>query len=184
MDAAVLLIILGIVLSLLGLVLGFWGWKIWPSMMALLGALIGGALGYIIGYNFFNEWYIVMILAIIFSVIVSMIFGYLVEIGLAFILGLMAFVPLYLMIGGTTGIVVGAIALAIIFAIAYYYIEEVISIATALIGGVMIAGGLWLLGASPGIYIGVGVLVFVLGAIFQLLTLRKHRMPTQRMPAY
>ncbi len=179
-----IIIILGIVLTILGLVLGFFGWRVWPSMMALLGALIGGLLGYIIGINLFNEWYIALILSIILSVIFSMIFGYLVEMGLAFILGLMGFVPIYLSVGGTTGIVLGAIVLAIIFAVAYYFIEEVISLATALIGGVMIAGGLWLLGAAPGLYIGIGLLVFILGAVFQLFTLRKHRMPSQRMPSY
>lgn len=179
-----LAIILGIILILLGLVLGFYGWKVWPTMMALLGALIGGLLGYIIGYNFFNEWYIALILSIVLSIIFSMIFGYLVEIGLAFILGLLGFVPIYFGVGGVAGIVLGAIVLAIIFAIAYYFIEEVISIATALIGGVMVGGGLWLVGASPGLYIGIGILVFVFGAVLQLFTLRKARMPSQRAPSY
>lgn len=168
-------LIIGIVLLLIGLVLAFFGKLIWAMMMSLIGALIGGILGYIIGM-LLGGWVFALILSLILAILFSMVFGYLVEMGLALILGLMGFALIFLTFPGTGGIVGGVIVLAIIFGVAYYFIEEVVAGATALIGGILTGAGVFLLTYDLGLSIGVGLMVFVTGALVQIFALRKHRM--------
>lgn len=169
-------LIIGAVLIIMGLVLAFFGKLIWSIMMAIIGALLGGLLGYVIGFILLGSWIFAIILSLVFSILGSMLFGYLVEIGLAFVLGLMGFALVYFAVGGVAGIVGGAVVLAIIFAISYYFIEEVVSVATALIGGVVAGIGCFFLGADAGFCIGIGLLFFVCGALVQIFALRRYPM--------
>jgi hypothetical protein len=168
-------LIIGIVLLLIGLVMAFFGKLIWAMMMSLIGALIGGLLGYIIGM-LLGGWLFALILSLILAILLSMVFGYLVELGLALVLGLMGFALVYLSFPGTGGIIGGAIVLGIIFAVAYYFIEEVVAGATALIGGILTGVGVFFLTYDLGLSIGVGLMIFVTGALVQIFALRKHRM--------
>ncbi len=169
-------LIVGLVLLLMGLVLAFFGKLIWASMMALIGSMIGFMLGFIIG-GLLGGWIVALILGFIFMFIFSLVFGRLVELGLALILGLMGFALVYFSFGGTTAAIVGgAIVLAIIFAVAYYFIEEVIAVATALIGGILAGLGIFLATYDGGLSIGAGLMIFVFGALFQIFFFRKRRM--------
>jgi hypothetical protein len=167
--------IIGVVLLLIGLVLAFFGKLIWAMMMSLIGALIGGLLGYMIGVLYGSFW-ISIILSLILAVLLSMVFGYLVELGLALVLGLMGFALVFMTFDGIGAIIGGAIVLAIIFAVAYYFIEEVVAGATALIGGILTGVGVYFLTLDLGLSIGVGIMIFVTGALVQIFALRKHRM--------
>ena len=169
-------LIIGVVLLLIGLVLAFFGKLIWATMMSFIGAIIGGILGFIIGTLIGGQW-VGLILSLIFAIMFSMIFGYLVQLGLALILGLMGFALVYFSFGQTDAAIIGgAIVLAIIFAVSYYFIEEVVAGATALIGGIFAGAGILLITWDMGLAVGLGIMIFVFGALVQIFVLRKHRM--------
>lgn len=179
-------LIAGVVLLIMGLVLAFFGKLIWATMMAMIGSMIGFLLGFILG-TFIGGIIVALVLAFIFMIIFSLIFGYLVELGLALILGLMGFALVYFSFreaNPTAAIIGGAVVLAIIFAVSYYFIEEVIAVATALIGGILAGIGVFLLSYDGGLSIGVGLMIFVFGSLVQIFFLRKHRMRRGRAANY
>ena len=55
-------------------------------------------------------------------------------------------------------------------------IEEVVAGATALIGGILAGGGVLFITWDLGLAVGVGIMIFVFGALVQIFLLRKHRM--------
>jgi len=71
---------------------------------------------------------------------------------------------------------VGAIlVLIVVFGISYYFIDDIIGIITAAIGGLLLALGLYLLTntiVTPGL---AGLGVFLLGALVQTATIKKKQ---------
>ncbi|MFQ5909181.1 MAG: hypothetical protein ACE5IJ_00485 [Thermoplasmata archaeon] len=173
-DQAVLVI--GVILILVGLGLAFFGRVVWGALMSLIGAFIGGTIGYVIGY-ILGGWIVAMVLSLICAIVGSMLFGAMVKLGLAFLTGILAGGLVFVALGDMPldSKIIGAfVVLVIVFAISYYFIEEVIGIITALIGGILLGIGIWLVLGSASLGLLIGGLAFICGALVQTFAIRKY----------
>ncbi len=175
-GATELLIILGALLIIVGIILAFRGRRIWAGLMSLIGAIIGGAIGYIFGLML-NSWIAALILSILGAFIGSILFGYLVKIALAFVTALLIAGAFYITIGAGMDLdarmIVSVIILLIVYAIAYWFIQEIIAFITALLGGILIGAGVYLVGLGATAALALGGLSFLAGFIIQ--TIDYHR---------
>src|SRR3972149_5658350 len=145
-----LAVFIGAALALVGLARAFWGRSIVARVMAMMGAAIGSILGFLLGVAIAG--YVGgLILALVGGFIGSLLFGKLVKIGLALVMGLLAAGLVFVAFGTPTGTGLGdtrAVAaifvLFIVFAVAYYFIEEILGIVTAIIGGILLALGAYI----------------------------------------
>src|SRR2546426_553673 len=157
LDPRVVLAI-GAALVLLGLALAFWGRGIWRRIMALIGMVLGGIIGFIAGYAIggftvggytISPYVLGLILSLIGALIGTLLFAKLVNIALALVIGLAAAALVFFSLGASTGTatladarVIGAIiAFVVVFALSYYFIEELLAILTAAIGGGLLGFG-------------------------------------------
>ncbi|HYU06149.1 MAG TPA: hypothetical protein VEM77_03085 [Thermoplasmata archaeon] len=175
-------VIIGIVLVIVGLALAFWGHGIWSSVMSLIGALLGSAVGFLFGAAFGVG--AALILALVGAIIGSILFTKLVKVALAFLVGLLAGAGVYGLLGGQarftsgqidTPLIAALLVLIVVFGIAYYFIDDIIGIVTAAIGGLLLALGLYLLGVDTLTAALAGLGVFVLGAAMQTSTIRRRK---------
>jgi len=177
--------IIGAILVILGLALAFFGRSIWSTVMAIIGAFLGGAVGFIAGFAIAGSP-LDLVLAAVGAVLGGFLFGKLVKVALAFVVALLAAALVYILLGGPASFQGGALNTALIaslltligvFAVSYYFIEELLGVITAIIGGLLLAGGLYLL-LGPGsgttaLLAGLGVLA--LGGALQTLAMRKKK---------
>jgi MFS family permease len=187
-----ILAIVGAVFLLAGLALAFAGRRIWGSFMSLIGAFIGGSLGYVMG-AVIGGLILALMLSIIGAIIGSILFGYLVKIALAFLVGLLAAALAFFALGGQTVtdpmaqdpiVIVALLVLVGVFSVTYYFIEELLGVITALIGGILLGAGAYLLlrnlaNVDPGtaglVAVAGGGLIFVVGAIKQTADIRARK---------
>ncbi|HLQ42256.1 MAG TPA: hypothetical protein VK189_05320 [Thermoplasmata archaeon] len=171
------------ILILTGLALAFWGHGLWATVMSLIGALLGAVVGYLFGAALGGD-VAALILAIVGAVIGSILFTKLVKVALAFLVGLLAGAAVYGVLGGraqfTAGqldapLIAAILVLIVVFGISYYYIDDIIGIITAAIGGLLLALGLYLLQVSTITAALAGLGVFALGAFMQTAALRRKR---------
>src|SRR6266566_1082469 len=127
-----------------------------------------------------------LILALVGAVIGSILFTKLVKVALAFVVGLLAGAAVYGLLHGsatfTPGqmdapLIAALLVLVVVFGISYYFIDDLIGIITAAIGGLLLAGGLYFLqGPGSGLTSALaGLGVFVLGAIVQTSAIRRRK---------
>ncbi len=183
--------IIGIILVAVGLAMAFWGHGIWASVMSMIGALLGSAVGFLFGAGF---GYIPgLVLAAVGAIIGSILFSKLVKVALAFGLGLLAGVLVYSLLRGSatftpgqmdTPLIAAILVMVVVFALAFYYIDDIIGIVTAAIGGLLLAAGLYLLGTAT-ILAGVaGIGAFILGAVVQTTAINRKRKAKEMAKAY
>ena len=176
-----ILTVLGGILALVGLLLAFVGRKMWTPFMSLVGAIIGGALGYILGAVFFgNNVLAAGLLGLIGSVLGSILFNYLVKIALALIAAAIPAGLAYYGLGGSgtaqdTAVIAAILVLLAFFAIAYYFVEELIGVVTSLVGGALLGVGVFLVTGNGTWAIVGGAIVFLVGAIVQTLAIRRTK---------
>ena len=174
--------IIGVILIVTGLALGFRGHGIWSSVMSLIGSLLGAAVGYLFGAAF--GLIPSLVLATVGAIIGSILFTKLVKVALAFLVGFLAAAVVYGSLGGqarfTDGqidppLIAALLVLVAVFAIAYYFIDDIIGIVTAAIGGLLLALGLIFLSQDVVIAGLAGLGVFILGAIVQTAAIKRRR---------
>ncbi len=177
--------ILAAILIITGLALAFWGHGLWSTVMSLIGALLGSAVGFLFGAAVQGEL-VGLILALVGAIIGSILFTKLVKVALAFLVGLLAGAVVYGVLGGrasfTAGqmdnrLVAAILVLIVVFGISYYFIDDIIGIVTAAIGGLLLALGLYLLlGPGSGTTAALaGLGLFALGAIVQTAAIRRKK---------
>jgi len=137
------------------------------------GAAAGG--GYVTG----------LVLAAIGAIIGSILFTKLIKVALAFLVGVLAGAAVYALLGGTAvftsgqidmPLVAALLVLLVVFALAYYYIDDLIGVITAAIGGLLLALGIYLLGVTTNVVAALaGLGAFVLGAYVQTKAIRRKR---------
>ena len=191
LDPNLLLIIAGI-LVLIGLALAFWGRGILRFLMAILGMLLGGVIGYLAGAAISGGSSLLAVgLALVGAFLGLILFWKLVKIGFALVLGLLAAVVVFLAFGlptqgagvGDVRVIAAILAFLVVFAISYYFIEELIGIITALVGGILVGVGAFLfLGPDPvsGIASWIlaaaaGGIIFLVGATTQTMRVRRQK---------
>jgi len=175
--------IVAAILIITGLALAFKGHGLWSTVMSLIGALLGAAVGFLFGAAL-GGTIAGLILAMVGAIIGSILFTKLVKVALAFLVGFLAAAVVYGALGGqarfTEGqmdaALIGALlVLIVVFAIAYYFIDDIIGIVTAAIGGLLLAVGLYILDAGTVTAALAGLGVFILGAIVQTATIKRKR---------
>jgi len=183
--------IIAVILVAVGLAMAFWGHGIWASVMSMLGALLGSAVGFLFGAAF---GYIPgLVLAVVGAIIGSILFSKLVKVALAFGLGLLAGVLVYSLLRGSATFtpgqldapLIGAIlVMVVVFALSFYYIDDIIGIVTAAVGGLLLAGGLYLLTGATLLAGLAGLGAFVVGAIVQTTAIKRKRRAKEMAQAY
>src|SRR5881628_312758 len=139
------------VLILTGLALAFWGHGLWATVMSMIGALLGAVVGYLFG---------------------AALGGDLAGLILAILGGRAQFTAGQL----DTPLIAAILVLIVVFGISYYYIDDIIGIITAAIGGLLLALGLYLLSVVSTLTAALaGLGVFALGAFMQTAALRRKR---------
>jgi hypothetical protein len=177
-------VIIGVVLIITGLALAFWGHGIWSTIMSLIGALLGAAVGFLFGASLSANIAVGLILALVGAIIGSILFTKLVKVALAFLVGLLAGAAVYGLLGGRarftagqidTPLIAAILVLIVVFGISYYFIDDIIGIITAAIGGLLLAFGLFLLGMGAITAALAGLGAFALGAFVQTSAIRRRK---------
>ena len=183
--------ILAAILIVTGLALAFWGHGLWSTVMSMIGALLGSAVGFLFGAAL-GGMVAGLILALVGAVIGSILFTKLVKVALAFLVGLLAAAVVYGLLGGSArftqgqldSALIGALlVLIVVFGISYYFVDDIIGIITAAIGGLLLALGLYLLSAGTLTAGLAGLGVFLLGALVQTATIKKRQRARTRAAA-
>jgi len=183
--------ILAAILIITGLALAFYGHGLWTTVMSMIGALLGSAVGFLFGAAL-GGMVAGLILALVGAVIGSILFTKLVKVALAFLVGLLAAAVVYGLLGGSArftqgqldSALIGALlVLIVVFGISYYFIDDIIGIITAAIGGLLLALGLYLLSAGTLTAGLAGLGVFLLGALVQTATIKKRQRARTRAAA-
>lgn len=182
-------LIIGGILLITGLLLAFWGHGIWAAVMSMIGALLGSAVGYLVGATVGGAL-VGLILAIVGAVIGSILFSKLVKVALAFLVGVLAGALVYALLNGKAvftkntldpALIVALLVVVVVFGIAYYFIDDLIGIITAAIGGLLAAAGLYLLNVGTLVAALAGIGLFVVGAVVQTRAInRKRRIKEQQ----
>lgn len=158
--------------------------------MSIVGAIIGGSVGFVIGQYYISGTFGPLLLALIGSVLGSILFNYLVKIALALIAAGIPAILAYYAVGGNaqadqtaqdTPVIIAILVLLVVFAIAYYLVEELIGIVTALVGGFLLGAGVFLLTGDTRMAIAAGGIVFLVGAILQTLAVRAAKKGAARL---
>src|SRR5437899_9844728 len=180
--------ILAAILIITGLALAFYGHGLWTTVMSMIGALLGSAVGFLFGAAL-GGIVAGLILALVGAVVGSILFTKLVKVALAFLVGLLAAAVVYGLLGGSArftegrldSALIGALlVLIVVFGISYYFIDDIIGIITAAIGGLLLALGLYLLNAGT-LTAGLAALrVFILGALGQTATVNQTKLARTR----
>ncbi len=175
--------LIGGVLIVTGLLLAFWGHGIWAMVMSMIGALLGSAVGYLFGVPLGGNL-VGIVLAVVGAVIGSILFSKLVKVALAFLVGVLAGALVYALMRGrayfsaTTldpALIVALLVVVVVFGISYYFIDDLIGIITAAIGGLLLAAGLYILNVGTLTAAGAGIGIFVLGAFVQMRAINRKR---------
>ena len=199
LDPSIVWAIAGI-LVVVGLAFAFFGRGILRSLMAIIGAVLGGVIGFLAGAFLVSggSSLLAIGLGLVGSFIGFILFWKLVKIGFALALGVLAAALVFIAFGTPTGtgagdsrVIAAIVAFLVVFAIAYYFIEELIGIITALIGGILVGAGAYLfLGPNPVggvqtwmVAIAAGAVVFFLGAFMQTMKVRRQKRAKATMAA-
>ncbi len=177
--------LIGGVLIVTGLLLAFWGHGIWAAVMSMIGALLGSAVGFLFGVPLGGN-IAGLVLAVVGAIIGSILFSKLVKVALAFLVGLLAGALVYSLIHGKAYIdtqhytldaplIAALLVVVIVFGISYYFIDDLIGIITAAIGGLLIAAGLYILSLGTLLAAVAGLGAFVLGAVVQTRAINRKR---------
>jgi len=177
-------LIIGGILVITGLLLAFWGHGIWAAVMSMIGALLGSAVGYLVGATVSGSDLVGLVLAIVGAVIGSILFSKLVKVALAFLVGVLAGALVYTLMKGQAyfnagtldpALIVALLVVVIVFGISYYFIDDLIGIITAAIGGLLLAAGLYILNVATLLAAAAGIGLFVLGAVVQTRAINRKR---------
>lgn len=183
--------IIAVILVAVGLAMAFWGHGIWASVMSMIGALLGSAVGFLFGSAF--GYVAGLVLAAVGAIIGSILFSKLVKVALAFGLGLLAGVLVYSLLHGSatftagqmdTPLIAAILVMIVVFALSFYYIDDIIGIVTAAIGGLLLAAGLYLLGTPTLLAAVAGLGAFAVGAMVQTTAINRKRKAMATAAAY
>src|SRR5947209_19724521 len=188
------------ILAGVGLAFAFYGRGILKKIIGILGMILGGVLGYLGGSVISSgRGYLAIGLGLVGAFIGLLLFWKLVKIGFALVLGILAAALVFLSFGvpssptgaGDSRVIAAIVAFLIVFGISYYFIEALIGVITAIIGGILVGAGAYLfLGPDTvgGIKtwiaaVAVGGVIFFAGAVFQTMQVRRKKRVAAAMAA-
>jgi hypothetical protein len=162
-----------------GVVLAYLGRAIWGRLMTLLGLVLGGSVGYQAG-AFILPGFGSIALAIVGALLGAMAFTWLVEVALA---GMAGFLALYVsyrsfvdlaVLEPSVALIAGLLIMLVVFSIAFYYMDRVMSYVTALVGAVLAGVGLFLLTNDLTLGVSAAVGMGISGAVVQELLVKPY----------
>lgn len=170
LSEPVITIILGAAI-IFGLILVFAGRLLWIPIMSIIGGFIGATLGYIIGYSASGEnWMVGLLGAIIGGLLGSLLFSAFIEAAIAFLAGLVLFGIVY---ASTGSWIIALIAAIPVFLIVVIFIEKIIAILTAIVGGLIVGISLNQLGLiTIEIAAVITLVLIVAGSLVQIFVLK------------
>jgi hypothetical protein len=192
---------IGAGLTVLGVALAFWGRGIWRRIMTLIGMILGGLLGFVGGFAIggitiggysISPYILGLILSLIGGLIGSILFAKLMNIALAMVIGGLAGGIVFFSFGAPSGTalgdarLIGAIVTFIaVFAISYYFIEELLGVITAAIGGLLVGAGAYIILWPGGLLVAAlgGLGAFILGVVVQTRKVRRQKRIAAAMAA-
>ncbi len=161
----------------IGVSLGFFGRVIWGRLMTLVGIILGAAVGYSLG-AFILPGIASLALAVVGAAIGGMSFTWIAEVALAAMAGGLGLYVTYRSLldylSPNNALVVGILALLVIFSLTFYYMHKLLSYVTSLVGGVLTGVGLFLLTNDLQVALLAAAGVAVLGAAAQELVIKRH----------
>jgi hypothetical protein len=155
-----------------GVVLAYLGRAIWGRLMTLIGLVLGGSVGYTSGALILPGFGGVA-LAIVGALLGAMVFTWLVEVALA---GMAGFLALYVsyrsfvdlaVLEPSMALIIGLVIMLVVFSIAFYFMDRVMSYVTALVGAVLAGIGLFLLTNDLPLSVSAAVGMGISGALVQ-----------------
>ncbi|MDX1533989.1 MAG: hypothetical protein R3291_00010 [Thermoplasmata archaeon] len=170
-----------------GVVLAYLGRAIWGRLMTLLGLILGGSVGYQSGALILPGFGGVA-LAVVGALLGAMIFTWLVEVALA---GMAGFLALYVsyrsfvdlaVLEPSVALIVGLLIMLVVFSIAFYFMDRIMSYVTALVGAVLAGIGLFLLTNDLPLSISAAVGMGISGAIVQELLVKPYVARIKKAP--
>jgi hypothetical protein len=179
-----------LIVLIVGLLLCFFGEIIWEFMVSLLGAIIGSMIGFAVGFAV-GGYLCAFGMAFLFAIIGSMLFQLLAKAAVALLCALLAFGGVAYLVyqsnpdGLSTPVIVGLIVGVIVFIIAIIYVEEIVGVFLAAIGGFLVGVAVYfLVGGDFALVYAVlaGGSMFVLGALFQVMVQRERKRPGAAPP--
>jgi len=160
-------LISGLMLTILGLVVAFFGRKLAKIVFFLVGGIIGALLALLISPMFVSPPYS-YIAAVVGFVIVGLIFLLLMRFGAGIVAGLAAF----MLLRGIVDVLLAIIIALIVLIIVIVLFDKVLSIITAFVGSLIFMTGLQQAGASLPVFLQIIIIavITILGSIVQLRT--------------
>ncbi len=125
-----------------GVILAYLGRAIWGRLMTLIGLILGGSVGYQFGAVLIPGFGGIA-LAVVGALLGAMLFTFLVEVTLA---GMAGFLGLYVsyrslvdlgLLDPSLALIAGLIVMLVVFSIAFYFMDRIMSYVTALVGAVL-----------------------------------------------
>ncbi|MEE9592956.1 MAG: hypothetical protein V3W28_05195 [Thermoplasmata archaeon] len=162
-----------------GVILAYLGRAIWGRLMTLLGLVLGGSVGYQAG-AFILPGFGGIALAIVGALLGAMAFTWLVEVALA---GMAGFLALYVsyrsfvdlaVLEPSVALIAGLLVMLVVFSIAFYYMDRIMSYVTALVGAVLGGVGLFLLTNDLTLGVSAAVGMGISGAVVQELLVKPY----------
>ena len=174
MDMNTVIYILALIALVIGIALALFGRAIWGSLLSMMGGMIGWMIGFAVGviiFGFDNLMAIILVIicGFIGSLIMGAIFRYLVEAALALLTAIL-----------TAGIfwyiyqdqfLIAIIIFAVVFILAYVFIEKVVVVVTAFIGSIIAGVGLFFLLGNAGYAVMGALALLVTGILIQVFLL-------------
>jgi hypothetical protein len=154
---------------LVGLALAFFGKAVFKWLIILAGGIVGGTALALVAQAYGQSELVVLGATIIGFIIGGLLGIFLVYVSV-FLIG--AYIGYLLVLTFTSNIIAVAIVAIIFGILAIIIFKFALPILTAIVGGSMVGQGLMLAGVIYPVAAVIGIAVIILGAIYQLLTLR------------
>ncbi|MCL7386776.1 MAG: hypothetical protein LZ166_04530 [Thaumarchaeota archaeon] len=160
-------LISGLMLTILGLVVAFFGRKLAKIVFFLVGGIIGALLALLISPMFISPPYS-YIAAVVGFVIVGLIFLLLMRFGAGIVAGLATF----MLLRGIVDVLLAIIIALMVLIIVIVLFDKVLSIITAFVGSLIFMAGLQQAGASLPVFLQIIIIavIAILGSLIQLRT--------------
>ncbi len=160
-------LISGLMLTILGLVVAFFGRKLAKIVFFLVGGIIGTLLALLISPMFISPPYS-YIAAVMGFVIVGLIFLLLMRFGAGIVAGLATF----MLLRGIVDVLLAIIIALMVLIIVIVLFDKVLSIITAFVGSLIFMAGLQQAGASLPVFLQIIIIavIAILGSLIQLRT--------------
>ena len=129
-----IVLLIAFAIMLVGVVLAFAGRLVWRNVMSFVGAILGGIFGFTFGTAIGGP-IIGLVVGILGAMIGGTVFMFLMEIGLGVVAGLLAYLVASIVFDS---MLIGLVFAAIAFVITIVFVEQAISVVTAIVGGLLV----------------------------------------------